>query len=194
MRIYTRTGDDGTTALLGGARVRKDDLVIEVNGALDEAQALLGSARAECEKGDDLDTLLVSIERDLWIVMGELATGPGASDALRAATPVTTEAMVVSLEERIDEVTSTLSLERGFAVPGDNRLSAALDVARTVVRRAERAASGLSLGPSPALAYLNRLSDLCWALARSVEGVHVVQHRPVDVQPPRAPADPEKTA
>jgi cob(I)alamin adenosyltransferase len=85
--------------------------------------------------------------------------------------------MVAGLEARIDGATAGLSLERGFAVPGDNRCSAALDVARAVVRRAERLAARLEGCPPDALAYLNRLSDLCWALARAAEDDHLVQRR-----------------
>lgn len=177
MRIYTRTGDDGTTGLLGGARLPKGDLLVELNGTLDEAQAFLGLARAECIRGDALDGLLVGLERDLWVLMGELALGAGAGDALVAATPRATPEMVAALEARIDEATAGLDLERGFAVPGGGRRSAALDVARAVVRRAERLASRLEGCPPAALAYLNRLSDLCWALARASEDDHLVQRR-----------------
>lgn len=177
MRIYTRRGDDGTTGLLGGQRVAKTDPLVELNGTLDEAQAFLGLARAECPAGEPLDELLVGLERDLWVVMGEVALGPGATEALRSSVPVTTEAMVAALEARIDEVMATVDLDRGFAVPGENRRAAALDVARAVVRRAERQASALERCPPAVLAYLNRLSDLCWALARASEGTHRVHRR-----------------
>ena len=180
MRIYTRRGDDGTTALLGGARVAKADPVVELNGTLDEAQAFLGLARAECTPGEALDEVLVGVERDLWVVMGELAARADAGERLRASLPVTTDAMVTALEARIDEATAGLDLERRFALPGDNRRSAALDVARAVVRRAERLASALPGCPPAALAYLNRLSDLCWALARASETTRLVNRRPAE--------------
>ncbi len=187
MKIYTRRGDDGTTGLLGGARVAKADRVVELNGTLDEAQAFLGLARAECTSGEALDEVLVGVERDLWVVMGELALGVDAGEGLRASLPSVTEDMVTALEARIDEATAGLDLERGFAVPGDNRRSAALDVARAVVRRAERLASALPGCPPVALAYLNRLSDLCWALARSSETAHRVQRRPAPGEPAAPP-------
>lgn len=176
--IYTRGGDDGTTALLGGGRVPKGDARIELNGTLDEAQAFLGMARAECRSGEPLEVLLVALERELWTAMGELALAPAAPAALRASVPSIRPAMVQALEARIDEVAAGLDLERAFAVPGDNRRSAALDVARAVVRRAERQASALEGCPATALAYLNRLSDLCWVLARQAERAHLVQRRP----------------
>jgi cob(I)alamin adenosyltransferase len=177
-RVYTRTGDDGTTGLLGEGRVPKTHPLIELNGTIDEAQAFLGLARAECEPKGPLDELLIQLESDLWVVMAELAVGPKASEALRASVPATTEEMVKALEARIEELASGLDLERGFAVPGDNRRSAAFDVARSVVRRAERLAVALEGCPPLVLAYLNRLSDLCWVLARSSEQTHLVEHRP----------------
>lgn len=185
MRIYTRKGDDGTTGLLGGGRVDKGDPLVELNGSLDEAQAFLGLARAECEPGEPLDVVLVELESDLWVLMGELALGPGASRALRERVAQVTPEMVARLERRIDEATAGLDLEAGFAVPGENRRSATLDVARTVVRRAERLACRLApTVPAPALAYLNRLSDLCWALARATEQSHAVQRRRADAAAP----------
>ncbi len=174
MKIYTRTGDGGTTALRAGGRVAKNSPVIEANGVLDEAQSVLGLARAETEPGGTLDALLIGLERDLWVLMAELATAPGERDRLEPGVTAVTPAMVEALESRIDAVMAPLELSPAFAVPGGNRLSAALDHARTVVRRAERLAVGLELGDSVVPAYLNRLSDLCWALARAAEDEHLV--------------------
>jgi cob(I)alamin adenosyltransferase len=179
MRIYTRKGDDGTTGLFFGGRVRKDDPRIEVNGAVDEAQAALGVARAACEPGSELDELLVSLERDLWVLMAEVATAPENRHKLVAGSTLVTPEMVSALEERIDRIGERSEMPTEFVVPGQGRVAAALDVARTVVRRAERLAlaldpdrshgSGSQVGP-----YLNRLSDLCWMLARWQESEHLL--------------------
>jgi len=173
VRIYTRRGDGGMTSLRAGVRVPKDHALVEANGAIDEAQAALGLARAECGDDPALAALLVSLERDLWIVMAELAT-PESGSGSAAAAQVVTEAMVDRLEEAIDATMAGLELAGAFAVPGDNRKSAALDFARTVVRRAERLVVGLGRERSLVVAYLNRLSDLCWALARASEAAHLV--------------------
>jgi cob(I)alamin adenosyltransferase len=178
LRIYTRRGDDGTTALRAGGRVRKDDPVVEVTGTVDEAQAALGLARAESEPGSELDGLLVRVERELWVLMAELSTADEEREALRPGVTSVTEEMVRALEGEIDAALGGLELAPAFAVPGENRLSASLDVARTVVRRAERLVAGLDLGASRVPAYLNRLSDLCWALARSHEQAHLVAGGP----------------
>ena len=174
MRIYTRHGDDGSTSLRVGERVRKDDERVALLGDLDEGQAALGLARAECERGGALDELLLGVERDLWLVMAAVAV-PAERETAGGAGSVTAE-MVARLEHQIDEVKARVELSPNFSVPGGSRLSAALDFARTVIRRAERAA--VALGCSGALlAYVNRLSDLCWVLARDAEGEHLVHRR-----------------
>jgi cob(I)alamin adenosyltransferase len=166
MKIYTRKGDDGTTGLLFGGRVAKDSAAIEANGAVDEAQAALGLARAEVERGSELDGLLVSIERDLYILMAEVATASKNRDKLVLGVSLVTSEMVDRLEALIDELTGKFPPITEFVIPGQDRLTACLDVARTVVRRAERRAlhavpDGSQVGP-----YLNRLSDLVWTMAR----------------------------
>lgn len=191
MRIYTRRGDAGTTDLRSGGRVPKDDPSVELTGTLDEAQAALGVARAEVPRDGDLDGLLVALERDLWIVMAEASTAPGRRDDLVPGVTAVTPSMVELLEARIDEVMATLDLDRGFAVPGGTRCAAALDLARTVVRRAERRVVGVCPESSLVGAYLNRLSDLCWALARSTEGAHL---RVRDVAPASGAPKPISTA
>jgi len=172
--IYTRKGDDGTTGLLFGGRVRKDAPVIEANGAVDESQAALGLARAEAEPGTELNELIVGLERDLWVLMAEVATAPQRREKLRPGQSLVTLEMIVALEERIYGLSERFDMPAGFVVPGQNRVSAALDMARTVVRRAERL---LTRAPpaedSLAVPYLNRLSDLLWTMARWQEGEHL---------------------
>jgi cob(I)alamin adenosyltransferase len=174
VRIYTRKGDDGTTGLFYGGRVRKDAPPIETNGAVDEAQAALGVARAEAEPGTELSELIVRLERDLWVLMAEVATAPEKREKLTPGQSLVTREMIVVLEERIDELSERFDVLAEFVVPGQNRVSAALDMARTVVRRAERLFAGAPpvegslVGP-----YLNRLSDLLWTMARWQEGEHL---------------------
>ena len=177
MNIYTRRGDDGSTSLGSGERVRKDDLKIELVGTLDEAQAFLGLARAECVDNSELAELLAGLERDLWILMAEAAASDRASRGATRSEMVVDEAMVAALETTIDRFLADGPPTGEFAVPGENRLSASLDVARTVVRRAERIAVAGALSRAVSRAYLNRLSDLCWVLARSTEGIHRTNHR-----------------
>lgn len=177
MKIYTRRGDDGTTSLRAGGRVRKDDLPIEVVGTVDEAQAYLGLARADAEPGGWLDRLLVQIERDLWVLMAEVTTAPSERMGLVPGTTAVSKEMVDALESEIDKVQAQLKLAPNFAVPGETRAAAQLDVARTIVRRAERLAVGLEFAGSHCVTYLNRLSDLVWSLARSQEENHPVNRR-----------------
>ncbi|MBO0732614.1 MAG: cob(I)yrinic acid a,c-diamide adenosyltransferase [Acidimicrobiaceae bacterium] len=166
MKIYTGKGDDGTTGLLYGGRVAKDSPVIEANGAVDEAQAALGVVRAEIARGSELDALLVRLERELYVLMAELATAPANRHKLTAGQSLVTAEMVAALEPIIDELTGKFPPLKDFVIPGHDRVSAGLDVARTAVRRAERLAvaaapEGSHIGP-----YLNRLSDLVWTMAR----------------------------
>src|SRR5947207_14269122 len=170
MKIYTRKGDDGSTRLLFGGAVRKDDVAPEAYGAVDEAQAALGLARAETGDGSELDELLIRLERDLWVVMGELATAPDSRHKLMAGTSLVTKELVDALEPLIDEVTARFDPPSEFVVPGQNRLAALLDLSRTVVRRAERRALAVAVDGSHVVPYLNRLSDLLWTLARWQEG------------------------
>jgi cob(I)alamin adenosyltransferase len=175
VKIYTKRGDDGTTGLLYGGRVRKDSAAIELNGAVDEAQAALGVARAEVEPGSDADELLLELERQLYVLMAEVATAPEQRSKLAAGTTLVTAEMVAALEGHIDEVMTRFEMPADFALPGQNRASAALDLARTVVRRAERLSLGAAVEGSLVGPYLNRLSDLVWAMARWLEGdVHVL--------------------
>jgi cob(I)alamin adenosyltransferase len=170
VRIYTKTGDDGTTGLLYGGRVAKDSTVMQVNGAVDEAQAMLGLARAEAVPESELDTLLVHLERDLYVLMAEVATDASKRSRLTPGTTLVTEEMVTALETRIDDLIDRFEMPAEFVVPGANRVSAALDVSRTVVRRAERLVVSDPVEGSWVGRYLNRLSDLLWAMARWTEG------------------------
>ena len=163
MKIYTRKGDDGTTGLYFGGRVRKDADAPRAYGTVDEAQACIGLARAEAEPGGELDQVLLQVCRDLYVCMAELATLPENRHKL---TELVTEASVAELEAHIDRY----PVPQEFVLPGVNRTAALLDVARTVVRRAERESLSVAPEGSHVLAYLNRLSDLLWALARWQEG------------------------
>jgi cob(I)alamin adenosyltransferase len=170
VRIYTKKGDDGTTGLLYGGRVPKDGIRPEAYGTVDELQAFLGVARAEAEAGRELDALLIAVERDLWVLMAEVATDPANHHKLTDGASRVTAEMVAALEARIDDVTGRFDMPSEFVVPGQDRVAAALDVARTVARRAERRVIAVGDPPAQAVPYLNRLSDLLWTLARWQEG------------------------
>jgi cob(I)alamin adenosyltransferase len=147
--------------------VAKDSPAIAANGAVDEAQAMLGLARAEAAPGSELDLILVDLERDLYVLMAELATAPANRSRLVAGRTLVSAPMVARLEGLIDEVTERFAPITEFVLPGHDRTSAALDVARTVVRRAERLAlSVAATDDAQVLPYLNRLSDLLWTMAR----------------------------
>jgi cob(I)alamin adenosyltransferase len=193
MRIYTRTGDDGTTGLLFGGRVAKDSAVIAANGAVDEAQAALGLVRAEVERGSELDELLVGLERDLYVLMAEVATAPENRRKLKPGTTSVTEEMVEVLEQRIDDLSGRFPAITDFVIPGHDRVSAGLDLARTLARRAERAALAVfdpQAGSLP-VRYLNRLSDLLWTMARWQEhGDSLLSRRLGPPGPPEPPSPP----
>ena len=170
LKIYTKTGDDGTTGLLHGGRVPKDSVVMQINGTVDEAQAAMGMARAEAEPDSELEHLLTGLERDLYVLMAEVATDPSKRPKLKPGKTLVTTEMVESLEGQIDDLIERFDMPTDFVVPGANRTSAALDVARTVVRRAERLSVSTPIEGSQVGRYLNRLSDLLWAMARWTEG------------------------
>ncbi|HSJ71387.1 MAG TPA: cob(I)yrinic acid a,c-diamide adenosyltransferase [Acidimicrobiia bacterium] len=170
MKVYTRRGDDGTTGLLYGGRVRKDAPAPTAYGAVDEAQAALGIVRADLDDGDELAIMVVSIMRDLWVLMAELATLPESREKLEPGRTLVTSEMVTRLEHAIDDVADRFDAPTEFIVPGGDRVAALLDVARTIVRRAERESLPALHDDSQAGIYLNRLSDLLWTLARWREG------------------------
>ncbi len=171
MRIYTRKGDDGTTGLFYGGRVRKDAAGPEAYGTVDEAVSALGVARSLA--GGEMAERLLACQRDLFVLGAELATAPENRAKLVAGQSLATRAMVDRLEHWIDEAVADRGLPTEFVVPGGTRLAAALDLARTVVRRAERRAvtffAGAGLGDSLVVPYLNRLADYAYVLARSAE-------------------------
>lgn len=170
VKIYTRGGDDGTTGLYFGGRVAKSSAPVEVNGAVDEAQAVLGWARSLSDPGSRLNELLVTVERDLWVLMAEVATLPANRHKLVTEKSMVSDAMIARLEKEIDALSADIEMPKEFVVPGETQLSAALDIARTVVRRAERIAVAYPLENSFVTPYLNRLSDLAWTMARWAEG------------------------
>jgi cob(I)alamin adenosyltransferase len=179
MELYSRTGDDGTTGLLYGGRVPKDSARIAATGAVDEAQAVLGLARAEVERGSELDDLLVSGERDLYVLMSELATAADNRRKLVGGKTLVTSEMVAELERVVDGIAARFEMPHEFVIPGQNRVSALLDQARTVVRRAERLCIGVAEPESQIVPYLNRLSTLLWAMARWQEGGEALASRSV---------------
>ena len=172
-RIYTKTGDDGTTGLLFGGRVGKDDLVTEAYGTTDEAVAALGLARALTDD-EAIATEVLALQRELFVVGADLATNPDERERLAPGVSLVTDDMVRALESRIDGLVARQPLPQVFIVPGANPASAAIDLARSIVRRAERAVVALEhadRAPNPAVrVYLNRLSDLLFALARRQAG------------------------
>jgi cob(I)alamin adenosyltransferase len=170
LKIYTRKGDDGTTGLLFGGRVRKDSPATTACGDVDEAQATLGLARASAGRGSELDELVIGLQRDLWVLMAEVSTAPDRRDRLVAGQTLVTAAMVERLEPLIDDLTGRFDAPTEFVIPGQTATAAALDLARTVVRRAERSALAVAGAGSQVVPYLNRLSDLLWTMARWQEG------------------------
>ena len=140
MRIYTKTGDDGTTGLLYGGRISKSDPVAEAYGSIDEAVAALGLARALGGPGE-LHDLILRLQRELFVVAADLATNPTERQKLQSGVSLATPGMVLELEGIIDSEVEANPLRNEFIVPGANPASAALDVARTLVRRAERGPS-----------------------------------------------------
>lgn len=169
MDVSTKKGDDGTTGLFYGGRVRKDSPLPRAYGAVDEAQAFIGLARAETDDVD-LDAALTAICRDLWVLMAELATLHENRGKLVAGQTLVTAEMVDHLEAVGDDIQARFSAPTEFVVPGQSRIAALLDVVRTVVRRAEREALAATTDDSHVVPYLNRLSDLAWVLARWQEG------------------------
>ncbi len=171
-RVYTRSGDKGDTGLLFGGRVKKTDPRVEAYGAVDEAVSALGLARA-LTKDARVRESLARVQRELFDVGAELATDPANYQAQKARMAVTSREMSKRLERQMDEMTEQLPPLAGFILPGASPASAALDMARSVTRRAERRAVRLeeqSLLVNPEIVtYLNRLSDFLFILARYEE-------------------------
>jgi cob(I)alamin adenosyltransferase len=173
MSIVTKTGDQGETSLMYGRRVPKDDPRVDAYGCVDELNAALGLSRAVSESKFVSDKIFAA-QKDLIVVMGELATLPEDHQRyLKDGFQLTGKSMVDRVTATIVELEKDESLyPKDWVIPGGNRLSAALDLARTTCRRAERRVASLlgtkELNPE-ILRYLNRLSDLCWVLARYAE-------------------------
>jgi cob(I)alamin adenosyltransferase len=169
-KIYTKKGDDGTTSLWYGGRVEKHDLRTEAYGTIDEACSALGLARAACED-DGLAASILRLQNELFVAGAELATAPEAADRLEDGVSRITEEMVDALDAEIDRYMEGVELPPQFVIPGGTEVSARLDVARTVIRRAERRVSELKASgglASPAvLRFLNRASDFAYAMARA---------------------------
>jgi cob(I)alamin adenosyltransferase len=169
-RIYTKTGDAGTTRLASGAEVSKSDRRVEAYGSVDETNACLGLARAGLPEGAALDAMLARIQNELFDLGADLAT-PGEDFAPTATALRITAEQVARLEREIDVMNAELGPLRSFILPGGGAAAAHLHLARAVVRRAERAivaaAGTVSLNPH-ALAFVNRLSDHLFVLARLV--------------------------
>ncbi len=163
MRIYTRRGDDGTTGLFHGGRVGKNSSGPEAYGTVDEA------VRVQAEA--DLAEAVLEVQRDLFVVAAELATDPGRRDLLEEGVSRVNSSMIDRLENRIDRIDADVGMPTEFVVPGGDPAAAAIDVARTIVRRAERRAVSHIAGASDSLVvpYLNRLADYLYMLARAVE-------------------------
>jgi len=182
--VATTRGDDGTTGLLfGGARISKDDPRVEAYGTIDEAIAAFGLARANLGVKRRIGTLgagigglsdvILRYQRELFVVGAELATNPDAWSRLEDGRTRVSEAMVRQVERDLAELERDVEMPSEFVVPGETPTSAALELTRTILRRAERRAVALGaagLVPGPHLIpYLNRLADLVWVLARAAE-------------------------
>lgn len=177
--IVTKTGDKGETSLMYGRRVSKTDPRVDIYGGVDELNAALGLARALSQNPFVSDQILAA-QKDLIIVMGELATSPEDVDRyVKDGFHLTTAAMVDRLGGVIADIEKDKSLyPKDWVIPGKNPASAALDLARTTCRRAERCVAAATDTNPEILRYLNRLSDLCWVLARYAEKNFAAQERP----------------
>jgi cob(I)alamin adenosyltransferase len=198
--VATGKGDDGTTGLLyGGERIPKDDLRTEAYGTIDEAVAALGIARAQLGLKQSLGSLpasfgslpdlILRFQRELFVAAAELATNTYAWDRLEDGRTRVSAEMVDGVEAVLEETEAFIEMPREFVVPGETPTSAALELARTTLRRAERRAvtldrQGLIPGPH-LLPYLNRLADLVWVLARAAEQAESRSATPSRTDSPR---------
>jgi cob(I)alamin adenosyltransferase len=180
MRIYTKKGDTGTTGLLfGGARISKGELRTDAYGTTDEAVSALGLARAAIGAVTDrteaaLNPLILRLQRELFVVGGELATHVEKRQKLTDGVTRVTAEMTSALEGEIDALEAKFPMPVEFVLPGESMTGAALDMARSIVRRAERRAVQLQneggLPDSQVVPYLNRLADLLFVMARAADG------------------------
>jgi cob(I)alamin adenosyltransferase len=181
--VATGRGDDGTTGLLFGGRVPKDDLAVEAYGSVDESVAALGVARAELihhpAGGSDpgpsveLAGLVLRLQRELFVAGAELAANPAAAERLQDGVTRVDERMLAQVEEDLATWEGRIEIPHEFVVPGETRASAALEVARATVRRAERRVIALPHSGAETgdwlVPWLNRVADLLWVLARAAE-------------------------
>ena len=172
-RVYTRTGDSGTTSLLYGGRASKAAELFDALGDIDEAVSALGVARSGCEDERRAE-LLLRLQRELFVVAADLAVNPSHRDRLKPGLSLVEPAMTEALEQLIDQLTRERPLQPVFLVPGTTPQEAAIDLGRTIVRRAERhtvqAKAAGQVSSEEVLKYLNRLSDLLFVLARQAAG------------------------
>jgi cob(I)alamin adenosyltransferase len=173
VKVYTKRGDDGTTGLLYGGRVDKDDLRTEAYGTVDEACSALGLARAGLADEPQWHDRVLAAQREMFVLGAQLATHTDHWAQLSDGVSRVTPAMIDAMESAIDELTEAHPLPGEFVVPGQRPPGAAIDLARTIVRRAERTVVAMhrrQMLPDDLLVrYLNRLSDYLFVLARSVE-------------------------
>lgn len=167
--IATRTGDTGDTGLLYGGRVRKTDSRVDAYGAGDEAVSTLGLARALC-RDETVKSHILKLQKHMFTVNAELATASGSRHLLEQHFPTISLESITELDELLAELEEQVKLPQSFVIPGGSAGSAAIDIARTVVRRTERAAVALldsgQLANAGVPRYLNRLSDVLFMLAR----------------------------
>ena len=173
-KIYTQTGDDGTTGLATGPRRLKSDLRVEAYGTIDEANSFIGLARQHTQELATLDAMLMRIQNDLFDLGADLST-PDTGETLAYEPLRIIAAQVTRLEAEIDELNADLDPLRSFVLPGGSGAAAALHIARTVARRAERLMVDLArvdgeIVSGEALAYVNRLSDFLFVAARWTNG------------------------
>ncbi len=194
-KVATGKGDTGTTGLLfGGDRISKDDVRTEAYGTIDEATAALGMARAELigltgEGIAGLDETILSIQRDLFVIGAELATNPDAWDRLEEGRTKVSPKMLARINALLAATEAVIEFPKDFVIPGSSKASSAIELARTIIRRAERwcvtlGREGLLPGEH-LLAYLNRLADLLWLLARQAEKLEASATRSVSQTPVR---------
>ncbi|MGH2955124.1 MAG: cob(I)yrinic acid a,c-diamide adenosyltransferase [Solirubrobacterales bacterium] len=170
-RIYTKKGDDGTTSLWYGGRVVKSDARTEAYGCIDEAGSALGVARALCGADNaEIAADILRLQDDLFIAGAELATAPEAADRLEDGVSRITDEITDGLDAVIDRYMDRVELPPKFVIPGGTPLSGQLDLARAVIRRAERRVAALNeageLASTAILRFLNRASDAAYAMAR----------------------------
>jgi cob(I)alamin adenosyltransferase len=196
--VATGRGDDGTTGMLYGGRIAKDDVRTEAYGTIDEAVAALGVARAELIAAGltDLAASVLRWQRELFVVGAELATSPAARDRLQDGVTRVDESMLAGVEAELQRLEASITMPREFIVPGESPASAAVEVARAVLRRAERRIVTLEravqLGRGWVGPYVNRLADLLWVLARAAEAAEQLVPTPARSQPRRAREQPSE--